>query len=76
MARYQLPGAEPFFYCRTMAFCCVIAQLSPTQRERKQMLGKPGIRIQVHRQQRDREKIAGDGFYYRAAGSLITQVKI
>ena len=54
VAHYQLPGAEPF-NCRTMAFCCVIAQLSPTQRERKQMLGKPGIRIQVHRQHRERK---------------------
>lgn len=32
MAYYQIPGAE-LFYCRTIAFCCVIEQLSPTQRE-------------------------------------------
>lgn len=54
----QLPGAE-LFYRGTMAFCRVIVQLSLTQRELKQTLGK--LSVHIHIDSRERVEMWGEG---------------
>lgn len=64
VAHYQLPRAE-LFYCSTMAFCCVIVQLSQTQRESKQMLRMHTRTKEQYTQlgEREKEKITIDSQY-------------
>lgn len=58
MALDQLPGAE-LSYRRTMAFCCMIVQLSLTQGELKQMLGERSVHI--HTDSREKVEMWGEG---------------